>query len=461
MARFGLDQSGTGELDIRESASGGVVEGYFIPNVSPDEGTPAAERLAVGVKLVAYSPEESAIRVFPTNTLEGHDDYLGPKYSRIRTIVVDLDADPYLDGQDLGLLLEDLPSGFIKDFRYGLGLLKDCNRLIHLVEDQTACDTIHISLSHSTGVLGSTFNLNLGDFDEIWAEIGRINSRGNRAAARVKDAFVHNSLAQPLGLQATEFSLGRHPVSLVIAKAAGGVEELTEQEQDALIGTFTAGSAAIAKSRPEKFLKLHREIELVSLDRLIEAYDAALKKSHNESYWQAFFDGNAFALQQVFGAPLVCVQSRATVGGGTLTGAGDTIADYLYKNSLTNNLALVEIKKPSTPLLRTTEYRSGVFGPSRELNGAVTQVLDQAYQLTVNLPALKHNSRQWDLESYAVSCFVVAGTTPSADEPAKQKSFELYRANSRTVTIVTYDEIGERLRLLRDFLAGRPSGDED
>lgn len=138
------------------------------------------------------------------------------------------------------------------------------------------------------------------------------------------------------------------------------------------------------------------------------------------------------------------------------------IADYLFKNSLTNNVALVEIKKPSTKLLNAREYRQGVFGPSKDLNGAVTQVLDQAYSLTKNLTGLKESSRQWDLESYAISCFVVAGRTPSATDPAKQKSFELYRANSRSVTIVTYDEILERLRLLRDFLApAAPRTEED
>lgn len=103
-----------------------------------------------------------------------------------------------------------------------------------------------------------------------------------------------------------------------------------------------------------------------------------------------------------------------------------------------------------------------MFGPSKELNGAVAQVLDQAYNLTRNLTNLKESSRQWDLESYAVSCFVVAGRTPPpASKPAEQKSFELYRANSRSVTIVTYDEILERLRLLREFLTpALPSAEE-
>jgi len=331
-------------------------------------------------------------------------------------------------------------------------LLKDCNRLIRLIEANTPCTEIIFTDGNSAAVDGTEFHLGLSRFATIWAEIGRINDRGNRAAGRVKDVFVHNNLAATLGLASADFSLGRHPDSRVIAKAANGIEELSSVERDALVEAVASESAAIAAESPQKFQKLKRDIDLVSLDRLIEAYAEALEQGKAEPYWQAFFDDNAFALQQVFGAPMVSVRSGATVGGRGLSGSGDKIADYMFKNSLTNNVALVEIKKPTTQLLEAREYRQGVFGPSKELNGAVSQVLDQAYNLTKNLPGLKESSRQWDLESYAISCFVVAGRTPPASDPVRQKSFELYRAISRSVTIVTYDEILERLRLLRDFL---------
>ncbi|MDX5962334.1 Shedu immune nuclease family protein [Rhodococcus opacus] len=151
----------------------------------------------------------------------------------------------------------------------------------------------------------------------------------------------------------------------------------------------------------------------------------------------------------MFGTPMVSFQSSASVGGVGFAGSGGKVADYLLKNPLTNNVALVEIKKPSTSLLNTKEYRGGVFGPSKDLDGAVTQVMDQAYQLMTSFAGLKLASRA-NLEAYAVSCFVVIGRTPSSDD--EQKSFEMYRANSRNVKIVTYDEILEQLKLLRKFL---------
>lgn len=463
MARFGNDQTNIGRLDVRTVDDGRRVEAFFVPTELPHEESSAHRRLAEGVKLVEFDTATGILKIHPINTLSKDSEYLGPKYEKVQTLSLETSLlDDYYEGSDLESIFETLPSGFVKDFAYGLGLLKDCNRLIRLIEANTPCTEIIFTDGNSAAIDGTEFQLGLSRFAAIWAEIGRINDRGNRAAGRVKDVFVHNNLAATLGLSAAEFSLGRHPDSRVIAKAADGVEDLSDVERDALVDVVTSESAAIAASAPQKFQQLKRDIELVSLDRLIEAYADSLEQSKTERYWQTFFDDNAFALQQVFGAPMVSVHSGASVGGRGLSGSGDKIADYLFKNSLTNNVALVEIKKPSTKLLNAQEYRQGVFGPSKDLNGAVTQVLDQAYNLTKNLTGLKESSRQWDLESYAISCFVVAGRTPSVTDPAKQKSFELYRANSRSVTIVTYDEILERLRLLRDFLApAAPRTEED
>jgi len=55
------------------------------------------------------------------------------------------------------------------------------------------------------------------------------------------------------------------------------------------------------------------------------------------------------------------------------------------------------------------------------------------------------------VESYSVHCCLVIGKTP--DSADQQKSFELFRKNSKDVEIVTFDELLEKLKHLRDFLA--------
>ncbi|MBC2644943.1 DUF4263 domain-containing protein [Rhodococcus wratislaviensis] len=442
MRRYGSDQDVKARLDVRHHDN--EVDGFFVPLDPPDD--PSA---ADGTRILNFSGDSSELRIFPIYTFPDNEKYLEPKYPQIHTLTMSVpDTDVgVVDFREL--LLEWLPSGFVTDYKFGLGLVKDCNRLVRLIEKHTECDEIYFMGGTNVAVAGKQLLLGLERFEAILSEIRRINSRGYDGAARVKDAFVHNALASTLSLEPAVYSLGRHPVSQVLTKAADGVKELTEQEQDALIDTFASESAALARTRPETFLKLHRDIELVNLDRLIQSYEDALARGKKEGFWQNFFDNNAFALQQVFGTPMVSFQSSASVGGVGFAGSGGKVADYLLKNPLTNNVALVEIKKPSTSLLNTKEYRGGVFGPSKDLGGAVTQVMDQAYQLMTSFAGLKLASRA-DLEAYAVSCFVVIGRTPSSDD--EQKSFEMYRANSRNVKIVTYDEILEQLKLLRKFL---------
>lgn len=125
------------------------------------------------------------------------------------------------------------------------------------------------------------------------------------------------------------------------------------------------------------------------------------------------------------------------------------------RNAITGNLAIFEIKRPDTKLVDGRPYRLALHRPSKELTGAVSQVLDQRHQLDQTLPVIKSSSREWSLESYAVRCCVIAGQVP-ADEDQK-KSFELFRGNSRNVEVVTYDELLAKLEQLHGLL--RSAGD--
>lgn len=332
-------------------------------------------------------------------------------------------------------------------------LQKDFNRLIKVVEENTHCSELVFVAGGRFEVDGSQLIVGFDRFDEIRAEIDRIADRGGRATSRVKDAFVHNALAEELGLSRKQYSLGRHPHSSLIAKAADGIEELGDSERDLLVDTVLTQSSRIAERAPVKFYQLKHDLELVAFDRLIREYEDVLDRCEKEEWWQTFFEHNKFALHQIFGAPFVYVAGQAPLGTRNLSGNGETIVDYLLRDILTNSVAIVEIKTPSMCLLQKTAYRSGVFPPSAKLNGAVIQVLDQAYELSRRITQIKEDSGNWNLKSYAVRCFVIAGRTPSAGESAKLKSLEMCRYNSRNVTIVTYDDILEQMKILRGFLS--------
>jgi hypothetical protein len=197
-------------------------------------------------------------------------------------------------------------------------------------------------------------------------------------------------------------------------------------------------------------IKLRNEIELVTLQDLIERFEEGLNKKLNENYWQKFFNENPFILSLAFGYPVTKYGEQVCVGGRTFSGAGDKIADFLVKNNLTNNTALIEIKTPDTQLLNKTPYRGSVYTPSPDFSGSINQILDQKYKFQQEINQLKINSKAYDIESYSVSCLLIIGKTP--EEADQKKSFELFRGNSKDIEIITFDELLEKLKQLYTFL---------
>jgi hypothetical protein len=217
-----------------------------------------------------------------------------------------------------------------------------------------------------------------------------------------------------------------------------------------MVTAVRSSAPAIATETPDVLYGLQRDIELVSLDVLIERFREMIEKKLPESAWQKLFASNPFILSMLFGYPIVEVLGQAHVGGRALTGRGGKIADFLVKNEGTNNVALVEIKTPHTQLLGK-EFRGGVYPASGDLVGSVAQVLDQRYQFQKNIAQIKDASEIADIVSYSVDCVVVAGKTPQSN--AEQKCLELFRRSMKDVQIYAFDELLQKLVQLRDFLA--------
>lgn len=473
MAQFGQDQQDIGRLSISEIDTEGTYIFHFIPNLDKVPSHVRRDSLPAKVTLAQANPGKQFISIYPINTLAEHEGFLTPKYRKIHTISLEgsifphLEGGPFYDadeqpwGDPIEFLLDCLPKGFTKDYRYGLGLVKEANLIIKEIENATDVDTIIFDDSDEIIVRDSVIRFSLNTYHDIINEIERIARRGQRAIFRAKEHYTHNILAPSLNLGSTNLSLGRYFDSKLITLSASDILTKISTDDAGEILPSNDYSSKIRKLNarsPDALPELRRGVELVSLEQLISNFETYLKGRHPEKYWQKFFKRNLFALQQVFGMPTTLFRDEVTVGGRDFTGSGDKIVDFMFKNTLTDNIALVEIKKPEMPLLDTKEYRKGVYGPHKQLNNAITQALDQCFHLQSELPTLKTNARQYDLESYNIRCIVIAGRTPSDDDD-KKKSLELFRNNLRSVTIVTYDEILESLKTLHLFLSN--NGDQE
>ena len=457
------DPARDGILEVEE-VHPNFVEVYFLP---PERSLLAAnlesnKAKAYKTKILDIDGQRRFITIYPINTFGENSDFLKPKYGQIERITLDGTNIVYRGGEDGevpttpdGVLevLEDLPSAFTKDYAYGLGLAKPYRFIIDAVSALSDCTEIVITSHHSTGPDpdgNPIFYISDKDFDQTRRAINSIDNLAQSAARAVKETTAYNILAERLGMPKLDPKAGRHPYRRLFTAVAQGKEELSEEDQNAVIGALSSHAADIAEAQPEKLAKLRGDIELVTLEVLIKRYEEMLGEKLIEGRWQEFFNENTFILNMAFGYPVIKVRDQASVGGRKLSGAGEKITDFLVKNSLTNNTAIFEIKTPQTAILNKTPFRDGVFTPSADLSGSINQALDQKYQLQKQIAQIKDNTRLYDIESYAVHCCLVIGRTPEGDD--QKKSFELFRRNSKDVEVVTFDELLEKLKQLSVFL---------
>jgi len=397
--------------------------------------------------LLNVTPDE--LTIWPLTVREG-EDYLYPKYGKLEEIIITRRVShPYAlpsTTEDVEMLLEELPEGFIKNFRFGLGLLWEYRSICETISVLGDIKILYLHEGDDVKIDPPILILGRQRFDELRRELNRITARHQREARKDKLFSTYRSLLH-------EADQDRFPARKKRLKP-GGLSELTrggcdhttlsKKDQRVAVRLVQDNMETLASTEPQMLLSLKSEIELVTLKQLIERYQGMLEKGLSESKWQAFFHENPFILSLAFAVPFMLVQGQAYAGGKRLDGRGGKYADFLCATVSTGNIALVEIKKPKTELLCQTPYRGDdVFGPSTELGGALAQVLAQRVNLQRELPIIKDHTNRHDIHAFALRCIVIAGTTPL--DHHKKKSFELVRNALSDVAIVTFDELGSRL----------------
>ncbi len=413
--------------------------------------------------ILDINAQNNFITIYPINTLSSNNNFLEQKYHKISSIT--------LEGFDFGLdfkitetvdevieLLEALPSAFIKDYDYGLGLRKDYRFLINVLEE-FGVEHLVISMSNSANIdENNIFTIKNTEFETCRKHIDKITRESSIISNKVKAITANNCLAffldnekypqKPLNLNKDS------TLEKLISRTSPSIEiTLSKSEQKEAIELISKNNRSIIREQPETLIKLHNEIELVTLERLIEIFDEKLGKNLPEKHWQKLFNDNPFILSLTFGYPIIKIQDQAHVGGRKISGSGDKITDFLVKNIISNNTALFEIKTPSTLLLNKTLYRDSVYTPSAEFSGAINQMLDQNIKFQQEIAQIKHNSKIYDMESYIIHGVLIIGTMPMDSD--QKKSFELFRGNSKDITIITFDELLEKMKQLHTFLSSK------
>lgn len=453
MARRIPGQRDSGDVEV-EVRPGGVPQSWDV------YVTPSDERIREGgldpetanlppILMYRLDLANSRVRLFPVFTRPNPDGSFIQKHRKVRAISFDWPgarADP--SDHEADNALDYQPEGLTRDPNYGLGVKKEYRFILDAVAEHTNKAVLYIGDAEP---LPDEFKILRATFETIVTEIDRIDRRAQVAENEVKATTAFNVVAEELGVGPRPFRLGRNEIRQLIQNFAADPDFRDPKAQTELVTELARAAHTIAVRAPAATDKLVSDLQLSRLEVAIRDFEALLGQNHNENKWQEFFEADPFLLSFAFGYPISFVNGQSYVGGRRIDGKGEKIGDFLVKNSLSNNAAIIEIKKPHTPIVK--KYRDGVFGPHEELSGGITQVLDQRYQLIGNFAQHQKDNDWWGenaLSDFEIDCVLIAGTMPT--EKDQRRSFQLYRKNSHGVRIVTFDEMLSQLKQVLGYL---------
>jgi len=191
---------------------------------------------------------------------------------------------------------------------------------------------------------------------------------------------------------------------------------------------------------------IHTLLGITKIYRLLELWQVNIDNA-DEEFWQKFFKKHPWVISQVFSYPVVLFKDKAYIGGKSISNKGGNIIDFLYKNRLTDNLILVEIKTPTTKLL-SKEYRNNIYSVSTDLSGAINQILNYKDCFQKEYNQLTSNTSSTS-ELFNPKCLLIVGNQKKEIiNKNLRRSFELYRSEMKSVEIITFDELFEKVKFI-------------
>jgi hypothetical protein len=388
--------------------------------------------------LVKIDLNDKVTIIYPTNTIEDSTFFLDPKYGDIifEFEGFGIDIDEQEDFKFADTIILGLPKGFIITLKYGLGLEKKYKIILSTILSHFRdCKKIVITKTIETTIQDNVLKINNEDFTKILRGIDRIQALYHSQAAKSKETFVYENILQQSDVEKFP-ALKTKPQKDFIYK---------------IIRNTDLKKLSINDKQSLSELKDNTDLSYLSI--LAGEFEKILRDNHKESTYQKFFEENPLLLTMFAGSPYVKFKNQAYVGGKSFDNTNGQYPDFLQKHKITNNTFIVEIKTPQTLLLERKPYReTGVYSASKELSGAISQLLTQKYQLETDIATLIKNAEDREVEAYNVQGLIIMGRLSELEEKEMKRSFELYRNNQKNLRIVTYDECLEQLNCFLGLL---------
>jgi hypothetical protein len=258
----------------------------------------------------------------------------------------------------------------------------------------------------------------------------------------------------------------RLPIVVADEQVAGLVQLLKDAQRGNVLeavrvatgGDLTESDFRLLRDRKAAL----KEFELLLQPDYVQDRVGKTNARGEEDVWQAFFEEHPWIFG--YGLKLIAAEGlkekleQTTTGATVFDPTGDRVDALMATKGLIQSLMFTEIKTASTKLLAAAEYRSGVYRPSSELSGAVSQVQTTAHRAIRMLEDLHRPTDREGWSQEAVGTIrprqvVLVGTLSEfrRDDDVNRdryRSFELYRRSIADVEIITFDELLARSRFI-------------
>jgi hypothetical protein len=218
--------------------------------------------------------------------------------------------------------------------------------------------------------------------------------------------------------------------------------------------------------REHLFRSLHLDLTpeeinlLLGRRQALEEFEAQLNASKwAEINWQDFFATQSWVFGYGLDYRIMRPFDREMVVGTAGTdNRNKPIVDFLM--SFTDYTVLVEIKRPNTPIFQPRKAgRAGTWRFSADFMDAVSQVLEQKAQWLSAAQSGDHfnksGTRRLEARTRDAKTILVIGNRAEfhqSDNPRdatiKSDTFELFRRDTRTMEIITFDELFDRAKFI-------------
>ena len=322
---------------------------------------------------------------------------------------------------------------------------------------------------HSGGVRGYIIRQKIGK-NGTWKDLKEVNFAHVPADCGVQIELDTNATARLYSRLSHLYDIQKQGVAsghqrYVVAKQEKVLIIDDESKAKAIQDLLDQGHSeefwqALTEADPDLAAQLAAAKIQFDREQAIKQYARALiVHADDEAYWQTFFQTYPWMLQSAFSAAVFMLDGETYLGGKKPVGRqgkGGVATDFLFADDSTKSFAVVEIKTPNAKLVGSlyrgegnTGFDNEVYAMHADLSGGIVQTRNQISVAIENFQNVLQSSYEQEKKLNRVhpKGVLVIGLIQTLTQREKD-SFNHFRQGQYSLTVITFDELLHRLRLM-------------